>query len=100
MLPLLFLSSNLENCVHLKYFGNVYCVMTNHIGDQDKRANHKPQTNYCCCLQFSYLMSDWLLDNIILPKYIRYSQLFEFDINPLTLRNDQFISSPYNFNTL
>ena len=32
---------NLEYREHLKYFGNVYSVMTNHIEDQDTRANHK-----------------------------------------------------------
>ena len=35
------LLSNLENREHLKYFGDVYCVMTNHTGDQDTRANRK-----------------------------------------------------------
>ena len=29
------LLSKLESREHLKYFGNVYCVMTNHIGDKD-----------------------------------------------------------------
>ena len=29
------LSENSENCEHLKYFGNVYCVMINHAGEQD-----------------------------------------------------------------
>ena len=61
ILPVGHLLSNLENCEHLKYFMNVYCVMTNHIGDQDTQANTKPETNYyyCCCLQFNYLTSDW-----------------------------------------
>ena len=35
------LLSNFENYEHLKYFLNVYCVMTNHTGDQNKQANHK-----------------------------------------------------------
>ena len=30
---------NSKNSAHLKYFGNVYCVMTNHIGDQDMHAH-------------------------------------------------------------
>ena len=30
-----------ENHEHLQYFGNVYCVMANHIEDQDMQANHK-----------------------------------------------------------
>ena len=30
-----------ENREHLKYLGNVYCVMTNHIKDQDMQTNHK-----------------------------------------------------------
>ena len=39
------LLSNLENCEHLKYFGNVYCVVTNHTRDQAMQENHKA-TNY------------------------------------------------------
>ena len=37
------LLSELESREHLKYLGNAYCVMTNHIGDQDtsKPQNHK-----------------------------------------------------------
>ena len=42
---IIYLLSNLEICEHLKIFGNVYCVISNHIGDQDMSANHRPQTN-------------------------------------------------------
>ena len=35
------LTSNSGNREHLKYFGNVSCVLNNHTGDQDMRANHK-----------------------------------------------------------
>ena len=28
-------------CQHLKYFGNVYGVLTNHIGNQNTRGNQK-----------------------------------------------------------
>ena len=43
ILPVGHLLSNLENCEHLKYFRNVYCVMTNHIGDRtlDQTQNQK-----------------------------------------------------------
>ena len=41
-----------------------YCVMTNSVGDQENDASYyaKPQTNYHCCLQFSFCFhaSDWL----------------------------------------
>ena len=33
--------AGIENHEHLKYFENDYCVMTNHIREQDIRANHK-----------------------------------------------------------
>ena len=35
------LQSNQENCEHLKYFRNVYCVKTNHSKDQDMLKSHK-----------------------------------------------------------
>ena len=41
-----------------------YCVMTNSVGDQENDASYyaKPQTNYHCCLQFSFCFHalDWL----------------------------------------
>ena len=36
-----FLRSNRENCEHVKYLRNVYCVMTNHRKDQGTRTSHK-----------------------------------------------------------
>ena len=30
-----------ENCEHLKFFRNVYCVTTNHSKDQDMQTSHK-----------------------------------------------------------
>ena len=54
----LFLLSNSENHEHLIYFGNIYCVITKH---RTYEQTTKPQINYRCCLQFSYLMFDWLL---------------------------------------
>ena len=35
------LQSNQQNCEHLKYFRNVYCVMANRSKDQARRARHK-----------------------------------------------------------
>ena len=35
------LQCDLENREHLKYFRNVYCVMTNHSKDQGKQTTHK-----------------------------------------------------------
>ena len=41
-----------------------YCVMTNSVEDQENDASYyaKPQTNYHCCLQFSFCFHalDWL----------------------------------------
>ena len=52
--------SHLENSEHLKYFGNVYCVMTNHNGDQDMRANHKLITVAAYSLVISHLTGFFL----------------------------------------
>ena len=51
----------------------------------------KQQTNYCCCLQFSYLTSDWLLslDTITFQKYFQCPWFSKFDskyVNQLGLR--------------
>ena len=37
---------------HLKYFGNVYYVITNHIGDQNTRVNH--ETTNCIIIVVAY----------------------------------------------
>ena len=50
------LLSNSENCELLKYFGNVYCDMTNQIGDLDTRANHKVITIAAYTLVISRLI--------------------------------------------
>ena len=34
-------TANFENHEHLKYLKNVYCVVTNHIAEQDVQVNHK-----------------------------------------------------------
>ena len=41
----------------------------------------KPQTNYHCCLQFSYLSSSWLLllDTITFQKHLLCSRFSELD---------------------
>ena len=74
------LLSNSKNSEHLKYFVNVYCVMTNHLGDQDTRVNHKLITVATYSL-LSYLTSNWLLllNTITFPKYFWHSQFSEFD---------------------
>ena len=49
------LQSNQENCEHLKYFRNVYCVKTNHSKDQGMQKVTKLQPNYLSHLRFSFL---------------------------------------------
>ena len=49
------LLSNSENRERLKNFRNFDCELANHNKVQDTQANRKPQTNYHCCLRFSYL---------------------------------------------
>ena len=75
------LLSNSENCVRLKYFWNVYCVMTNHVGDQDTQATHKRIT--VAAYSLVNLTSDWLLllDTIIFSKYFQCKRFSEFDSN-------------------
>ena len=71
--------SNLENSEHLKYFRNFYCVVSNHIGDQDTRGNHKLVTFAACSLVISRLIGLFCLKPIIFQKYFQCSQFSEFD---------------------
>ena len=52
------LLSSSENHEHLKYFKNVYCVVTR-TGWVSKPENHT-LIYYRCYLRFSFLMPDWL----------------------------------------
>ena len=52
------LLSSSENREHLKYFKNVYCVVTR-TGWASKPENHT-LIYYRCYLRFSFLMPDWL----------------------------------------
>ena len=74
------LLSNSENREHLKNFRNVDCVLANHNKVQDMQANLKPQINYRCCLQFSYLATYWLIsrNTITFHKYFWCSRFCEF----------------------
>ena len=74
------LLSNSENREHLKNFRNVDCVLANYNKVQDTRANLKPQTNYRCCLRFSYLAPYWLIsrNTISFHKYFWCSRFCEF----------------------
>lgn len=45
---------------HLKYFRNIYCLVTIHSKAQDMRASQKTKTYYCWRLRFSFLTPDWL----------------------------------------
>ena len=67
---------------HLKYSGNVYCVMSNLNKDQDMRARHKT-TNYYCCMQlvgFSHASRTFSLKHRNIPEIIfwcsRFSELY------------------------
>ena len=60
----------------------------------------KPQTNYRCCWQFSYLMSDWLLlDTITFQHYYLCSQFSEFDSTIYWGQRNKLLNvpSPYFF---
>ena len=88
------LLSNFENCEHVKYFGNVYCVMTNHIGDQDMRANHKLITIAAYSLVISHRIGFFLSTqthyrNIsgvhsFMSFTVNYAS-FTYRINPISL---------------
>ena len=51
---------NRENREHLKYLRSVTCVMTNHNNIRTRELASKPHTNERSCLQFSFLMHNWL----------------------------------------
>ena len=67
-----------ENREHLKYFRNVYCVMTNHSKDQHTRT--KPQNKKLISV-LSFLTPDWLFscNTIIFQKYFYCSRFSRFD---------------------
>ena len=77
-----------ENREHLKYFRNVYCVMTNYNKDQDKRTSPKTTNcNWRSCLPFSFLTPDCFFvrlfvfsrNTITFQKYFWCSRLSRFD---------------------
>ena len=51
-----------------------------------RKQTSKPQTNYCCCLWFSYLAPYWLIsrNTITFHKYFWCSQFCEFHSNFLS----------------
>ena len=51
-----------------------------------RKQTSKPQTNYCCCLRFSYLAPYWLISHntITFHKYFWCSQFCEFHSNFLS----------------
>ena len=67
-----------ENREHLKYFRNVYCVMTNHSKDQHTRT--KPQNQKLIGV-LSFLTPDWLFscNTIIFQKHFYCSRFSLFD---------------------
>ena len=67
-----------ENREHLKYFRNVYCVMTNHSKDQHTRT--KPQNQKLISV-LSFLKPDWLFPCYIIAfqKYFCCSRFSRFD---------------------
>ena len=67
-----------ENREHLKYFRNVYCVMTNHSKDQSTRT--KPPNQKLISV-LSFLTPDWLFscNTIAFQKYYCCSRFSRFD---------------------
>ena len=55
------LLSNSENREQLKNFRNVACALASHNKFRIRKETSKPQTNYRCRLQVSYLAPCWLI---------------------------------------
>ena len=85
-----------ENCEHLKYFRNVYCVMTNYSKDQDTWTNHKTTTviNVLACrLVFSRARVASPADIFpIWPRFLPFSPTAEPGPKLTVIRN---LSSQY-----
>ena len=56
------------------------------------KQTSKPQTNYCCCLWFSYLAPYWLIsrNTITFHKYFWCSQFCEFHSKRVPFFNDWY----------
>ena len=71
---------NSENPWTHENFRNVDYVVTNHNNVRTWKQTSKPQTNYRCCLRFSFLMPYWLIppNTVTFYKYFWCSQFCEF----------------------
>ena len=77
---LLHLLSNSENREHLKISGMLIVYWPITIKFRIRKQTSKPQTNYSCCLRFSFLTPYWLfpLNTITFHKYFWCSRFCEF----------------------